>query len=211
MPVSAACWLVSNFFPLSSLICTVGSTTLPVSQCENALSCQVKAVSTKGVKGGLGKPLCEHCLEAANIDRRRRMARAEKLRASPPLFPSRPKARMRGPESNKGPGFGPLEPLSPPPSSGTLGESEPRSLPPSVRALGQDSRWARFRFPHWGWEAWMQQVLGSGMEGVWGGSEALAKAELPAAFPLTVVPSWCQSACPGPSPNPEAPKLDKDS
>lgn len=104
------------------------------------------------------------------------MARAEKLRASPPLFPSRPKARMRGPESNKGHGFGPLEPLSLPPSSGTLGKPEPRSLPPSVRALGWDSRWARFCFPHWGWEAWMQQVLGSGIEGVWGGSEALAKA-----------------------------------
>ena len=103
MPVSAACWLVSNFFPLSSLICIMGSTTLLGSQCENALSCQVKAVGTKGVKRGLGKPLCEHCLEAANIDRRCRMARAEKLRTSLPPFPSRPKAWHEGPGKQQGP------------------------------------------------------------------------------------------------------------
>lgn len=56
----------------------------------------------------------------------------------PPRLPSppAPKPGMRARESNKGPGFGALDSLSVPPSSGTLGESEPHSLPSSVRALG---------------------------------------------------------------------------
>ena len=90
----------------------MGSATLPVSQCENAVSCQDKALSTEGVTGDWGRPLCEYCPEAANTDQRCRFAQAEKLRATQPPFPScprdAPEPDVKGLESIKGTGFGAL-------------------------------------------------------------------------------------------------------
>lgn len=107
----------------------MGSATLPASQCENAVSCQDKAVSTAGVTGGWGRPLRECCPEAANTDQRCRVAQAEKLRATPPPFPScprdAPEPDVKGLESIKGTGFGALVLLSILTGSVTLGKSEP--------------------------------------------------------------------------------------
>lgn len=69
----------SNFLSLSLslLICIMGSITLPASPCEEAVSCQCKAVSTEGEVSELGRPfearsgpLQECCTEAANTDQR---------------------------------------------------------------------------------------------------------------------------------------------
>lgn len=65
------------FLSLSLLICIMGSTTLPASSCEGAVSCQCQAVSTEGEVRGLGRPfeawnepLQEQCAEAAHTDQR---------------------------------------------------------------------------------------------------------------------------------------------
>lgn len=62
---------------LSLLICIMGSMALPTSPCEDAESCQCKAVSTEGEVCELGRPfeagsgpLQEGCLEATNTHQR---------------------------------------------------------------------------------------------------------------------------------------------
>lgn len=58
-----------------------------------------------------------------------------------------------------------------------------------------------------------QDGAGPRVRGRWGAVGQLRSSgrgwgELPVAFPLAALPSWCQSPCPGSSPNPEAPDLD---